>query len=88
MTQKGRRSAALVVRVQAFRLGGRKNRLPRLLRRDAERNLVAKLLILCCREKPLTRLQWTVPQTDTGRKGENPKAREKTLVKELGKMNP
>ena len=88
MTQKGRRSAALVVRVQAFRLEGRKNRSPRLLRRDAERNLVAKLLILCCREKPLTRLQLTVPQTDTGRKGENPKAREKTLVKELGKMNP
>ena len=88
MTQKGRRSAALVVRVQAFRLGDRKNRLPWLLRRDAERNLVAKLLILCCREKPLTRLQLTVPQTDTGRKGENPKAREKTLVKELGKMNP
>ena len=88
MTQKGRRSAALVVRVQAFRLGGRKNRFPWLLRRDAERNLVAKLLILCCREKPLTRLQLTVPQTDTGRKGENPKAREKTLVKELGKMNP
>ena len=88
MTQKGRRSAALVVRVQAFRLGRRKNRDPWLLRRDAERNLVAKLLILCCREKPLTRLQLTVPQTDTGRKGENPKAREKTLVKELGKMNP
>ena len=88
MTQKGRRSAALVVRVQAFRLGSRKNRSPWLLRRDAERNLVAKLLILCCREKPLTRLQLTVPQTDTGRKGENPKAREKTLVKELGKMNP
>ena len=88
MTQKGRRSAALVVRVQAFRLGCRKNRNPLRLRRDAERNLVAKLLILCCREKPLTRLQLTVPQTDTGRKGENPKAREKTLVKELGKMNP
>ena len=88
MTQKGRRSAALVVRVQAFRLSGRKNRHSWLLRRDAERNLVAKLLILCCREKPLTRLQSTVPQTDTGRKGENPKAREKTLVKELGKMNP
>ena len=88
MTQKGRRSAALVDRVQAFRLSGRKNRHSRLLRRDAERNLVVKLLILCCREKPLTRLQLTVPQTDTGRKGENPKAREKTLVKELGKMNP
>ena len=29
-----------------------------------------------------------VPQTDTGRWGEKPKAREKTLVKELGKLTP
>ena len=29
-----------------------------------------------------------VPQTDTGRQGENPKARERTLVKELGKLAP
>jgi hypothetical protein len=29
-----------------------------------------------------------VPETDTGRKGENPKARERTLVKELGKLTP
>ena len=88
VTQKGRRSAVLVIRVQAFRVSCRKNRSSSSLRRDAERKVVAKLLILCCREKPLTRLQLTVPQTDTGRKGENPKAREKTLVKELGKMNP
>jgi len=27
-----------------------------------------------------------VPQTDTGRRGENPKMIERTLVKELGKM--
>ena len=30
----------------------------------------------------------TVPQTDTGRRGENPKALEKTLAKELGKLAP
>jgi len=30
----------------------------------------------------------TVPQTDTGRRGENPKESERTLVKELGKMTP
>ncbi len=30
----------------------------------------------------------TVPQTDTGRQGENPKALERTRVKELGKMVP
>ncbi len=29
-----------------------------------------------------------VPQTDTGRRGEDPKAHEKTLVKELGKIAP
>ena len=30
----------------------------------------------------------TVPQTDTGRRGEYPKAFETTLVKELGKLTP
>ena len=30
----------------------------------------------------------TVPQTDTGGRGEYPKALEKTLLKELGKMTP
>ena len=29
-----------------------------------------------------------VPQTDTGRRGEYPKALERTLVKELGKLDP
>ena len=29
-----------------------------------------------------------VPKTDTGGWGENPKARERTLVKELGKLTP
>ena len=29
-----------------------------------------------------------VPQTDSGGRGENPKALERTLVKELGKMTP
>ena len=32
--------------------------------------------------------QVLVPQTDSGRWGENPKALERTLVKELGKMTP
>ena len=30
----------------------------------------------------------SVPQTDTGRRGENPQAIEITLAKELGKMDP
>ena len=29
-----------------------------------------------------------VPQTDTGRSGENPKAGGRSIVKELGKMTP
>ena len=30
----------------------------------------------------------SVPQTDSGGRGEYPKARERTLAKELGKMTP
>ena len=40
------------------------------------------------REKPLAREPSTVPQTDTGRRGEDPQARERTLVKELGNLTP
>jgi hypothetical protein len=40
------------------------------------------------REKPLARVPWTVPQTDTGRRVEDTKARERTLVKELGNLTP
>ena len=48
-----------------------------------------KWLILYFQENPLSvRLYETVPQTDTGGQGENPKALERTLVKELGKMVP
>jgi hypothetical protein len=55
---------------------------------DSERNIVAKFLIPHCQEKPLARKKVPVPQTDTGRRGENPKVSERTLVKELGKMTP
>ena len=48
----------------------------------------AKALSPRCREKPLASRQVTVPQTDTGRRGEHPKALERTRVKELGKMSP
>ena len=43
---------------------------------------------LHCREKPLARGGVPVPQTDTGRRGEKPQARERTPVKELGKLTP
>ena len=39
-------------------------------------------------EKPLASVHLTVPQTDTGRQVEDTKAREITLVKELGKLTP
>ncbi len=55
---------------------------------DGEGNIVPKFLIPHCQEKPLARFRVPVPQTDTGRRGENPKVSERTLVKELGKMTP
>ena len=39
-------------------------------------------------EKPLASRDPTVPQTDTGRRVEDTQARERTLVKELGKLAP
>ena len=38
-------------------------------------------------ENPLRRDKVSVPQTDTGRRGEYPKALVRTLVKELGKLD-
>ena len=49
---------------------------------------VGKLLISRWREKLLGRVEVPVPQTDTGRRGENPQTNGRTLVKELGKMTP
>ena len=40
------------------------------------------------REKPLASDLVTVPHTDTGRQVEDTKARERTLVKELGNLTP
>jgi hypothetical protein len=88
VTQEGRHSARLEECVQASREKDRENRLSKILRGDGERKQVANWLIPHCQEKPLTREQVPVPKTDTGRRGENPKARERTLVKELGKMTP
>jgi hypothetical protein len=49
-----------------------------------------KQLTLRFQEKP--RIQWShvvpVPQTDSGGRGENPQALERTLAKELGKLPP
>ena len=47
-----------------------------------------KRLIVGGFEKDVYKRQVPVPQTDTGRRGENPKTSGRTLVKELGKMTP
>jgi hypothetical protein len=49
---------------------------------------VAKQLISHCQEKLLSSKELPVPQTDTGRRGENPKMSGRTIVKELGKIAP
>ncbi len=40
------------------------------------------------RKASMRDLQVTVPQTDTGRWGENPQVLDRTVVKELGKIAP
>ena len=55
----------------------------------AETTVEANWLMLRCREKSSFEvLEVTVPEPNTGRQGENPKAFERTPVKELGKMAP
>ena len=87
MTQKDRQSGAMVDSVQAVRLGGSEVRLSRL-GCNGDRKQVWKLLNSRWREKLLWSEIVPVPQTDTGRRGENPKTSGRTLVKELGKMTP
>ena len=49
---------------------------------------VEKSPISRCQEKLLSRESPPVPQTDTGRRGENPKMSGRSVVKELGKITP
>ena len=87
VTQEDRESGLLECRVSS-EVGRQAN--PSSIRRscDAEGNQVPKSLISHCQEKPLVSAPVPVPQTDTGRRGENPQVRGRTLVKELGKMAP
>ena len=73
--------------VQAVRLVCSEVRTLRL-GRDEDRTQVGKMLNSRWREKLLWSKRVPVPQTDTGRRGENPKTSGRTLVKELGKMTP
>lgn len=86
-TQEDRESARMDVCAQAVRELDRQIR-PTISSCDGEGNVVPKFLISHCQEKPLVRSQVPVPETDTGRRGENPKVSGRTLVKELGKMTP
>ena len=88
MTQKDSQGAEMESRVQTARLTASEVRLSRVLSSDEERRIVAKLMNSRWREKLLNRLGVPVPQTDTGRRGENPKMNGRTLVKELCKMTP
>ena len=75
--------------VQAARGVHRQIRAPVTLSCDGEGKLkYPKVLCSHCQEKPLASRRVPVPQTDTGRREENSKARGRTLVKELGKMTP
>ena len=49
---------------------------------------VAKSMKPNSQEKPLSREEVPVPQTDTGSWEEKSKVSERTIVKELGKMTP
>ncbi len=55
---------------------------------DAEGNLSTEEHVLWLPRKASSETKVPVPQTDTGRREENSKARGRTLVKELGKMTP
>ncbi len=75
--------------VQAVRRACRQIRMPITPGCDGEGKFkYPKVLGSDCQEKPLARLRVPVPETDTGRREENSKARGRTLVKELGKMTP
>jgi hypothetical protein len=55
---------------------------------DGEGNISTEVLDLTLPRKASRRIKVPVPQTDTGRRGENPQVFGKTLVKELGKITP
>jgi hypothetical protein len=76
--------------VFSFRVwGGRQIRRPARAWEERKRGLTAKSTGRPIdQEKPLASDPVTVPHTDTGRQVEDTKARERTLVKELGNLTP
>ena len=57
-------------------------------RKDVDPSGEADLLTPCCQEKLLANRAGNRTKTDTGRKVEHTKARERNLVKELGNIAP
>ena len=87
-TQEAKKSTRLEVRVQAVSWLMSQMLIAYTTSCDGEGSLVPKFLTSHCQEKLLGRDIEPVPQTDTGRRDENSKALERTLVKELGKIVP
>ena len=74
------------IRGKAEREGTRKTRCQKRPPRD-DRNQVGKRAGRASRKAAIVHIA-PVPQTDTGGKGEEPKAGGRSIVKELGKMTP
>ena len=78
----------MVYRLNTYRLSDRQIRLTLKLKRGTKA-IAAKVSDPRCQENLRARgCDVTVPQTDTGRWGENPKAHVRMLVQELGKLAP
>ena len=88
MTQEEQGSGRMEEAVQATSGVCRQIHTPVTTSCDGEGSTVPKSRTSHCQEKPLASKRVPVPETDTGGRVENTKARGRTLVKELGKMAP
>lgn len=88
VTQEDEGSGRMEEAVQAASEGCSQMRILGIVSCEGEGRTVPKSQSSHCREKPLAMQQVPVPETDTGGRVENTKARGRTLVKELGKMAP
>ncbi len=66
----------------------RENPLPITAKRDEERRNSSEVWEFTPPRKAAIYSYVPVPQTDTGRRGENPQTDGRSVVKELGKMTP
>ena len=86
-TQEGKRSRERKNRPK--RKGGESGKTgSQTLKREWERKISSEVAEPTLSRKAAIVIFVPVPQTDTGRRGENPKADGRSIVKELGKMTP